>query len=122
VLDALRVPTPGYWMAESLVPLLIGEAIDEHRPIFMERALTRAVLFPDGLKVMLRNKDRNAEIYDVREDPDELEDLRDALGSQGDELHALAREFALAHTRRPKPPRRRASFSGRSTRVRVPRR
>ncbi|HEX6272465.1 MAG TPA: sulfatase, partial [Polyangiaceae bacterium] len=104
VLDALRVPTPGYWMAESLVPLLVGRTVDEYRPIFMERALTRALLFPNGLKVMLRNKDRVAEIYDVREDPDELEDLRDALGSEGDELHALAREYALAHSRRPKPP------------------
>jgi arylsulfatase A-like enzyme len=122
VLDALRVPTPGYWMAESLVPLLIGETVDEYRPIFMERVLTRALLFPNGLKVMLRNKDRNAEIYNVREDPEELDDLRETLGSEGDELHALARQYALAHARRPKPPRRRAVFRRPSVRARAPRR
>jgi arylsulfatase A-like enzyme len=109
VLDALRVPTPGYWMAQSLVPLLAGETIDEHRPIFMERVLTRALLFPNGLKVMLRNGDRDAEIYDVKKDPEELEDLRETLGPEGDRLHALARDYALAHTERPKSPRRRPS-------------
>ena len=105
VLDALRVPTPGYWMAESLVPLLTGEHVERHRPIFMERALTRVLLFPDGKKVMLRNKDRDAEIYDVRADPAEKEDLRESLGDEGDRLHSLARAYALAHAQRPKAPR-----------------
>ncbi len=44
-----------------------------------------------------------AEIYDIRKDPKELDDLRDTLGVEGDRLHALAREYALSHSRRPKP-------------------
>ena len=104
VFDALRVPTPGYWMAESLVPLLLGEKVNDHRPIYMERALTRALLFPNGLKVMLRSNDRFAQIYDIKRDPAELEDLRESLGPEGDHLHALARAYARVHTSRPRPP------------------
>jgi arylsulfatase A-like enzyme len=97
VLDVFGAPTPGYWMAESLVPLLLGEPPKPNRVIYMERRESRAMLFPDKLKVMLNDSPLNEEIYDLSKDPGEEEDLRDALGDEGDRRAALVRAYLAAH-------------------------
>jgi hypothetical protein len=97
VLDLLSVPTPGYFMAESLVPLLAGEQAPPDRPILMEKPTEFAFLFPDGVKVMLRTRPASEEIYDLSNDPHEDDDLRVALGAEGDRRVALARAYVDAH-------------------------
>jgi arylsulfatase A-like enzyme len=95
VLDVLGVPTPGYFMGESLVPLLADGNAKTQRPIFMSGPNMEAVLFQDGTKVMLRTKPRIEEVYDVDEDPKEQSNLRDT--PQGAERAALARAYSAAH-------------------------
>lgn len=97
VFDVFGVPTPGFWMADSLVPALLGEPLKPHRPIYMERVASRAVLFANGIKVMLSDSPSAEEIYDTRKDPGEREDLRDTLGADGDRHVALARKYAEVH-------------------------
>lgn len=94
-LDALGVATPGYFMGESLVPMLAGEAGPRHRPIFMSGPNMEALLFQDGIKVMLRTKPRTEEVYDIDEDPKEESNLRDT--EEGAERAALARAYSEAH-------------------------
>lgn len=97
VFDVFGAPTPGYWMAESLVPLLLGEPAKPNRVIYMERRESRAMVFPDQLKVMLNDAPLNEEIYDLAKDPEEAEDLRDALGNEGARRAALVRAYLKAH-------------------------
>jgi arylsulfatase A-like enzyme len=103
VLDLFRVPTPGYFMSESLVPLLAGEKPPPDRPILMEKPTEFAVLFADGVKVMLKTRPASEEIYDLSNDPDEEHDLRDQLGAEGDRRVALARAYVDAHRTTPRP-------------------
>jgi len=97
VLDLFGLSTPGNFMGESLVPLLAGNPPPPHRPIFMERATDMALLFADGIKVLLRTEPDSEEIYDVLRDPAEEDDLRDSLGSEGDRRVALTRAYHAAH-------------------------
>jgi arylsulfatase A-like enzyme len=101
VLDLLGVDTPGYFMGESLVPLLAGEKPPPHRPILMEKPTEFAFLFPDGVKVMLRTRPASEEIYDLSVDPEEENDLREQLGAEGDRRVALARAYVDAHRTQP---------------------
>jgi arylsulfatase A-like enzyme len=98
VLDVFGVPTPGNWMAESLVPVLKGKAAPSARPIFMERRRERALVFSDGIKAMVRENPYTEQIYDLRRDPDEEEDLREELGKKGDERIGLVRTFSARHS------------------------
>jgi hypothetical protein len=100
-LDLLGVPTPGYFMAESLVPLLVGEKPPADRPILMQKPTESALLFPDGVKVLLRTKPVSEEIYDLSTDPDEENDLRETLGAEGDRRIALTRAYVDAHRTQP---------------------
>lgn len=100
VLDLFGLSTPGNFMGESLVPLLAGEPPPPHRPIFMERPTDMALLFADGIKVLLRTRPDSEEIYDVLRDPDEEEDLRESLGDEGDHRVALTRAYHAAHRTR----------------------
>jgi arylsulfatase A-like enzyme len=97
ILDLFGVPTPGFWMGESLVPVLAGETKASARPVFMGRPKEDALLFADGVKVILRKSPWSEEIYDLGRDPDEEDNLRDALGPEGDRLVALARKYTETH-------------------------
>jgi hypothetical protein len=101
VLHLFGIPVPGYFMAESLVPLLSGEKPPPGRPILMEKPTEIAFLFPDGLKVMLKTRPVSEEIYDLSTDPDEERDLRVELGAEGDRRVALARAYVEAHRTQP---------------------
>jgi hypothetical protein len=95
VLDVFGVPTPGYFMGESLVPLLTGEKAKKHRPIFMSGPNSEALLFQDGIKVILRDRPRREEVYDIDEDPREEKNLRET--PEGKERAALARAYSAVH-------------------------
>jgi hypothetical protein len=97
VLHLFGLPAPGYFMAESLVPLLTGDKPPVGRPILMEKPTEIAFLFPDGLKVLLKTRPLSEEIYDLSSDPDEENDLRAELGAEGDRRVALARAYVAAH-------------------------
>ncbi|HEY8947165.1 MAG TPA: sulfatase, partial [Polyangiaceae bacterium] len=99
VLDLFGLPTPGNWMAQSLTPLLAGSGGSESRPLLMELSAHRAMLFPDGLKVMKRRG--TYEIYDVRRDPEELHNLWDELGDESKRRLGLLDAYVHAHTADP---------------------
>lgn len=97
VLDLFGVPTPGSWTAESLTPFLAGGQGDPTRVILMEKNVHKAMLFPDGLKVMKR---RGAyEIYDVRRDPGEIDNLWEKLGEESERRLALLNTYVDSHAK-----------------------
>jgi hypothetical protein len=93
VLDVLGVPTPGYFMGESLVPLLVNGDMKTHRPIFMSGPKMEALVFQDGIKVIMRKKIE--EVYDLENDPEEQSNLRNT--PKGAERAALARAYSEVH-------------------------
>jgi hypothetical protein len=96
VLDLFGVPTPGSWMAESLAPFLAGKRGDPTRMILMEKPSHAALLFSDGLKVMKR---RGAyELYDVRRDPEENDNLWEQRGDEGPRRLALLEAYLRVHS------------------------
>jgi arylsulfatase A-like enzyme len=100
ILDLFGVPTPGFWMAESLVPQLLGEPAPKGRPIVMETRFEHGMLFPDGLKAIQRWKQGTELIYDVENDPLERKNLRDELGEEGDRRIALLLKYFRVHAGR----------------------
>jgi arylsulfatase A-like enzyme len=97
ILDLFGVRTPGFWMAESLVPQLLGEPGPKGRPIVMETRFEHGMLFPDGLKAIQRWKQNTEALYDLKKDPDERNNLRDELGDEGDRRVALLLKYFRVH-------------------------
>jgi arylsulfatase A-like enzyme len=76
VLDLMGQPTPGTNMGESLVPFLRGEDSAPARPVAVETGTrARAMIFPDGVKVIEGQLYGTFELYDLRSDPGELRNL-----------------------------------------------
>jgi hypothetical protein len=98
VLDVFGLPTPGYWMSETLVPQLIGKPGPVSRPVFMERPDEQSILFADGFKVLLRQRPFSEEVYDLNRDPGEENDIRDDP-EIGEPRVKLARAYVKAHAR-----------------------
>jgi arylsulfatase A-like enzyme len=93
VLDVFRLPIPAGWTGESLVPLLRGDDVALERPILAEGRLRRAIVAPDGMKVIVDLRRQVVEAYDLSRDPGELDDVWD----DGDpEARARARLAAAA--------------------------
>jgi choline-sulfatase len=101
ILDLFQVPTPGYWMADSLVPFITGGRVDPNRVLFMEKSKERAMLFPDGLKVISRGVAE--ELYDVRKDPAERENLWDSMGDEARRRMGLMQAYSDLHSGRSQP-------------------
>jgi arylsulfatase A-like enzyme len=109
ILDLFGVATAGHEMGESLVGFLRGQDPAPTRPLAAEGRLKKALLFPDGCKAIVDDRNRTAEVYDLRADPNELVNLVDT-----DDPTALARVdvlrrfFAVHEHRRPgyEPPYR----------------
>jgi arylsulfatase A-like enzyme len=97
ILDLFGVPTPGFWMAETLVPQLLGEPGPKGRPLVMETRFEHGLLFPDGLKAIHRWKQNTEAIYDLKKDPAERNNLRDELGEEGDRRMALLLKYFRVH-------------------------
>lgn len=103
ILDFFGANTPGFYMGDSLVPLLTGKKPKHARILYMERPTSRAALFPDGIKVILSDEPRDEQVYDLRKDPDEENNLRDEL--LGAQRTSLAWRYVRTHQwKRGQPP------------------
>jgi hypothetical protein len=103
ILDLFDLPTPGYSMGESLAPYLAGGDRKLERPIVVDASKRiRAMVFPNGIKVIENINRHTIEIYDLRRDPGEKRNLIDELGSEGRSYVGAMRTFFDAHQlRRP---------------------
>jgi arylsulfatase A-like enzyme len=98
VLDLFGQPTPGYVMAESLVPFLRGETPKLTRPIAAESGRRQQVLyFPNGYKVITDLVRKTVEVYDLSTDPGEEHDLAED-GPEIERYIAAQRAFFKEHT------------------------
>ena len=77
VLDLFRLPTPSGWAGQTLVPLLRGDDVALERPILAEGRLRRAIVMPDGMKVIVDLRRKVVEAYDLTNDQMELVDVWD---------------------------------------------
>jgi len=86
LLDLLGFETPGHWMGQSLVPFLRGESPSLERPIAGDASRRmQMIIFPNGIKVIQDLQHRTLEIYNLRADPDETNNLLEVMGPTGDE-------------------------------------
>lgn len=98
VLDLFRVPTPGLFTGQSLVPLLRGDDLTLDRPIVVDsEGGKQAMVFRDGLKVIRDTDHSLVELYDLNRDPKEDDSLADEKpGLTARRLGTLA-AFVNAH-------------------------
>jgi Sulfatase len=102
LLDLLGAETPGHWMGQSLVPFLRGENPSLERPIAGDASRRmQMIVFPNGIKIIEDLHRRTLEIYNLRVDPAETNNLLETLGPTGDEYINGLRMFfkANAYTR-----------------------
>jgi arylsulfatase A-like enzyme len=101
VLDLLGHPTPGAMMGESLVPWLRGENPRLDRPIVAESSRgLQAMVFPDGIKIILDRYKGTVEVYDLARDPRELDNLADEGGTVVEQHIDVARAYFRVHEHR----------------------
>jgi len=102
ILDLFGAPTPGYFMGQSLVPLLSGGNTPLSRPIILDTGRRKqAIIGRDGLKTIRNLRDHTTELYDLNADPQELQNLierRPAVAKK--RLGALAAFFEAHEIRR----------------------
>ena len=79
VLDLFGLPTPGETVGQSLVPLLTDSSPEAEaaltRPILAEGRLKKVLYVDDDQKVIVDDRYRTAELYDLKDDPNELNNL-----------------------------------------------
>jgi arylsulfatase A-like enzyme len=101
ILDLFGLPTPGELMGQSLVPYFRGEDPALTRPIVADSSrLMRALIFPDGFKVIHDRRRGTVELYDLNKDPRELHELLDqgGAGADGDARLRTLSAFFRTHT------------------------
>ncbi|RLB60423.1 MAG: hypothetical protein DRI90_13765 [Deltaproteobacteria bacterium] len=76
-LDLFQQPTPAYFMGETLVPFMRGANPTLHRPIVAEGRLKRSLVMPNGYKLIVDQRRKTVELYDLKADPEELDNLAD---------------------------------------------
>jgi len=95
VLDLFGASTPGYYMGQSLVPLLGGENVRLTRPIFLDSHGNYAgMVFDDGVKLVVHND--VPELYDLSTDPDELVNVYDKHDDAA-ERFGILKSFGEVH-------------------------
>ncbi len=97
ILDLFQQPTPGGFQGQSLLPLVAGgdELLD--RPIAIESArLHRALIFRDGMKCIWRSREHQYELYDLKVDPGERDNII-ASEPEARSRMAAVRRFFRAH-------------------------
>jgi arylsulfatase A-like enzyme len=93
ILDLFGLPTPASYQGQSLVGFPRGESPELTRPIAAEGRLLQMVLFPDGKKAIFDSRRGIAELYDLKRDPTEANNL--AENGNGPELSLLRAFFDL---------------------------
>ncbi len=89
-------------MGQSLAPLLVGEPVSLTRPVLAEGRLKKALIFPDGYKVIVDDRNGTQELYNLGPDPGELEDLSANPDAEMAARVVTLRAFFEAH-RFPRP-------------------
>ncbi len=95
ILELFGQPTPGHFLGQSLGGYLGGEAPRPTRPILGEGRLKRYLLFPDGRKAIVDERHHTSELYDLKNDPKELNNL--AATPEAEAPIGLLREFFEVH-------------------------
>ena len=95
ILELFRLPIPGHFMGQSLVPYLKGDSPRLTRPVAAENRLQRAMLFENGIKVIYDIRSDTAELYDLSRDPKELTDLSDNTALLEEHLATLKAFFEV---------------------------
>ena len=98
LLDLMGVPTPGVYMGQSLVGFTRGERPTLRRPIVAEARLKRAIVTPDGFKVIRDPLAHSIEIFDLNRDPKEENNLYDEGSPRSAELLGVLDAFFQAST------------------------
>ena len=75
LLEWFAASSPTSSMGQSLRPLLLGEDYVRVRPVAAEGRLRRALLLKNGLKAIEDRRHKFVEVYDLRVDPKELDNL-----------------------------------------------
>jgi Sulfatase len=97
VLELFGVDVPPGAMGQSLVPLLRGKPMELDRPILAEGRLRR-VLYQGDLKVIEDDRRKTVEVFDLRADPGELNNLYGVDPERTEPPVAALRSFFKAHT------------------------
>jgi arylsulfatase A-like enzyme len=100
ILDWFGLPAPASFMGQSLVPLLLGQSRHFTRPIVAETRLKQSMFFEDGYKAIRDLRRETLELYDLKADPGELNNLSDEIDAERDEHMLLLRSFFQVHTYR----------------------
>jgi hypothetical protein len=102
LLDLFGADTPATFDGQSLAPFLAGGTALLTRPLFAEGRLRRALMEPDGLKVIDDPRRKVVEAYDLARDPGEMRNVFDLEpGRSGVALAELRSFFAVHAWREP---------------------
>ena len=76
MLDLFGQPTPSTWLGQSLLPAARGDASGLQRPVAADSGRrVQAMYFADGTKVIQDLRHGTLQLFDLRRDPLELQDL-----------------------------------------------
>jgi arylsulfatase A-like enzyme len=95
ILELFGLSVPGSYMGQSLVPFLRNESPKYKRPVVLySKKGQGGILFPDLVKALYVPRLRQAEVYDLKKDPEEKENLADEPWAK--ERIAIVRSFFAA--------------------------
>jgi Sulfatase len=76
VLDLFGLPTPGFWMGQSLLPVVAGDKEHLEREVAIDTGgHIQALCLRSGYKVIFTRPQHTIEVYDLKRDPGELNNL-----------------------------------------------
>jgi arylsulfatase A-like enzyme len=94
ILELYGQPTPAVFMGESLVRVLRGEGDKLTRPIAADSGrLLQAYVFDDEIKVIRNNRNHTVELYDLKKDPGETQNVFDTTPDALERLAVVSAFF-----------------------------